>query len=806
VLNQNVVGTFTHQFSSSVTNVARLGFTQFQVRETPQDANFDTTQAGLPSGAMRTYRLSGLDPQYAGAAPSTNGAWGGWSDSVWNPSSTPWPVITPSLDGLFPFARIGAPLGAPGMRQDREIEAVDNIVVFKGKHTIRAGMDLRWLRNVFNYGGFNRGMVVSGDIGEFTSDSETCINCVPSAFSSPSFDYSLQQPTPFDMTFHSMVTALYAQDTWRIRPNLTINAGLRWEYFSPPKEQNNQIWNYDPTANGLVEEGFPTVVDPYGAVCGQNVSTWHSVYGTTALPWNCKTTGNGNFLVSNTTNLEPRVGVAWSTPSGNTVVRAGFGLFYDEVPVSLIAQLGFNRPVVYSRTSPQAIYGQNYDSFACSQTCGWGNYSLVSLGPEARFYQDASIPFGLSAIDPNNFDNPLTRQVNFSVARQLSRTMSAELNYIGNFMEHLPVMSNTGFNNEWFCTASAAGNLNQPCDAFSALPIFTLANRGYGNYNAFVARFTTKGWHGLQLRASYTYSKALDNGSQAGAPLIPGPLMTQLLALNYSGLGSPLKYALGSNGTSFNPPPVFTPGAIAANFSALTGLLTAGVSTTGVGRAIVTPYSIPQDPYNFLQNDYGRSDYDQTNRFILEYAWEIPTTSRSQWATGWMLSGIFTAESGQPFTIFAGPIGGEMTQRVNLTAPLTMTGDPAHYIGNVSAISLPGTSCETQSGAMSPFVIQTLDGIRTGTAGSPCIGDSARNQFTGPKYIDYNMVVQKTFKIREVAALSLRAESYNLFNHPNYYNPISTFSLDGITQYSQFGQIKSAHNARQFQFGVRMSW
>jgi hypothetical protein len=68
------------------------------------------------------------------------------------------------------------------------------------------------------------------------------------------------------------------------------------------------------------------------------------------------------------------------------------------------------------------------------------------------------------------------------------------------------------------------------------------------------------------------------------------------------------------------------------------------------------------------------------------------------------------------------------------------------------------------------------------------------------------MAVQKMFKIHEVAELSLRAESYNLFNRPNYYNPISSYSLDGVSQYSQFGQIKSAHNARQFQFAVRMSW
>jgi hypothetical protein len=245
---------------------------------------------------------------------------------------------------------------------------------------------------------------------------------------------------------------------------------------------------------------------------------------------------------------------------------------------------------------------------------------------------------------------------------------------------------------------------------------------------------------------------------------------------------------------------------VAANFSAVTDLLTAGVNTTGVGHTLVTPYTIPQDSYNYLKNDYGPSDFNQTNRFIVEYTWDIPTSSRSSWLTGWMLSGVLVAESGQPFTIFAGPVGGEITQRVNLTAPLATTGNPNQYFSNPSAISLPGSTCENTPISYSPYASQPLFGIRSGFQGTPCLGTTGRNQFTGPGYVDYDMAVQKMFKIHENLALSFRAESYNLFNHPNYYNPISAYSLDGVSTYSQFGEIKSAHNPRQFQFAVRLSW
>lgn len=812
VQNQNAVLTFTHRFSDRFSNVVRGGFTRFRVTETPQDANFNTAQAGLPSGPMQTYLLSGLDPQYAGAGPGINGAWGGWNDSVWASPfySTGIPVITPSLDGLFPFARLGAPLGAPGKRRDTEGQLIDNIVYFAGRHTLRTGFDLRRLQNVFDNGGFSRGMVVSGDIGEFTSDSETCVTCFPAAFTHPSFDYAIKQPSPYQTTFHSYVIAGYLQDTWRAKPNLTINLGIRYEYFSPSSETNHQLWNYDPAANGLVRQDTTQVYNPYNNQCAPGGSGTGSIYPSSAfaLPWNCLSNGNGSFVVANTTNFGPRVGVAWSTPTGDTVVRAGFGIFYDEIPSSLIAQLSFNRPTPVSTTNPQTIYDQNFASLFCFfNQCGLGNSSLVNLNPTLSDFQAASVPFGLSAIDPSHFNNPLTRQVSFSIQRQITREMSAEIAYIGNFVKNLSETSNTGFNNEWFCTASAAGNASQPCDPFSYVPVFTAANVGYGNYNAFVTKVVTKGWHGLQAQASYTYSKALDTGSGAGSPLIPGPLMTQVGALEYNGTGNPAIYAIGSSSGSIIPPPgAFNPRGIASNFAALTGLLTAGIRTTGAGTVLVTPYTIPQDPYNFLKNDYGRASFDQTNRFILAYTWEIPVSRPSPWLSGWLLSGVFTAESGQPFTIFSGPVAGELTQRVSLTGPLTMTGNPSAYIGNVSSIALPGTACANLPAAFSPYAIQQDVGIKSGVAGTPCLGNSARNQFTGPAYVDFDMAIQKTFKIREVASLSLRAESYNLFNRSNYYNPISSYSLDGVTPYSQFGQIKSAHNPRQFQFAVRMSW
>jgi hypothetical protein len=815
VLNQNLAATFTHFFSDRLSNVLRGGFSRFQVQETPQDANFNSAKAGLPSGAMQTYLLSGLDPQYAGAAPGVNGAWSGWWNSFWS-ECYPTCLIEPSLDGLFPFARIGAPLSAPGARRDSELQFTDNLEWFRGRHTLRAGFDLRQIQNFFDNSGFSRGLVVSSDIGEFTSDSET------GDFSNPSFDYAIKQPSSFNTALNSYAIAGYLQDSWRARPNLTINAGLRYEYFSPPLEANQQLWNYDPVANGLVQEGETRVVNPFGIPCGDGLPGYlvgspiyleatlpSSVFGGVGQLWQCNATGNGNFLVASKTNFEPRIGIAWSSASGDTVVRAGFGIFYDEIPASLIAQLAFNRPVLFNALSPQTIYGQNTFG-VCSSTCGMGNSTLLN-GNLQSYAQAASTPFAPNAVDPSNQKSPQTRQVNVSVGRQITPFASAEVDYIGNFMANLPTTANTGFNHEWFCdfneftdTGVPSGQ-GPPCDSFSQSPVFTHANLGSGNYNAFVAKLTTRGWHGFQARASYTYSKALDNASSASSPIIPAPVLTQVLSLGQFSPGNPLSYAIGT-GTGYPTlPGLEGPGSLAASFAALTSLLTQGISTTGAGQAQVTPYTLPQDPYHFLRNDHGPSDFNQTHRFILDDVWEVPASKPSQLRAGWMLSGVLIAQGGQPFTIFSGPVGGELTQRVNLSGPLKMTGNPNAYIGNTASIALPGAACSKMGAAYSPYVIQPTVGLLSGSLGVPCLGNSGRNQFTGPGYVDYDAAIQKSFPI-EKTTLSVRAESYNLFNHPNYDNPISSYSLDGVSPYSQFGEIKSAHPARQFQFAARMSW
>ena len=172
-----------------------------------------------------------------------------------------------------------------------------------------------------------------------------------------------------------------------------------------------------------------------------------------------------------------------------------------------------------------------------------------------------------------------------------------------------------------------------------------------------------------------------------------------------------------------------------------------------------------------------------------------------------MLSGVLIAESGQPFTIFAGPVAGELNQRVNLNAPLTTTGNPTNYIGNVFRNCL--ARAQLRKPVRRPVAVcAAIDRRHSRRHVSVLRAWATQAEISSPAPATWTTIwrYRRCSSFTRRLSLSLRAESYNLFNHPNYYNPISAYSLDGITQYSQFGQIKSAHNARQFQFGVRLSW
>jgi hypothetical protein len=409
--NQNITLTNTHVLNAKATLESRIGFTRFRVNETPQDANFDASALGFPTKQMMTLSLGGLDPQYSGATTRQTGAFANWIDSYWVlacPTATSTNCVpgfpsadyfnqVPSLSGQFPMARLGAPLNAPGQHRDSTWLVDENLSYVHGRHTTKYGFSYRYLQDRAMNAAFSRGLMEVSNIGEFTSDSMSTIlggsplvgDALP-AFTTPSFDYALRQPAPYVGLFSSFAASGFFQDVWRVNSRVSANFGVRYDYFSTPHEAGNNIWNYDPVANGLVQAGSTNVVDPFGNACktGKEVPA-ASIYPVAnyVYGWGCSPSGSGKLPDATAYNFGPRGGVAWDVlGNGATVLRGGFGMFFNQEPLSYTEQLMYNRPTTLSLTNPELIYGQQfyqvYQSpvngkyyYGCLQ-CGLGNTSV----------------------------------------------------------------------------------------------------------------------------------------------------------------------------------------------------------------------------------------------------------------------------------------------------------------------------------------------------------------------------------------------------------------------------------------------
>lgn len=809
VLNQNLLVSFRSNFTANVVNDIRFGWNRMHYTETPQDAGFDAAElraAGLSQ--VPTIFLSGIDPQLSGQTPGSNGAMPGWSDS-WDYGNVG--LMYPTLDGLFPMVRLGAPMDAPGAQKSSGYYLNDSASWIHGRHDLRWGLGFQYDTLGYYDGAFARGFMYSGNIGEFTSDAESCNEACGQAFLSPTFDYIFQNARPFQDTLRNFQVNWFVEDTWRLNRRFSLSYGLRWDYFSVPSSDHESLWNYDPVANGLVKEGSTAVVDPFGYACGSGVGPNYDGNGLAwqqnSIQWNCQVAGSGRVFAGNTLNFAPRIGMAWDiTGTGRTVLHAGVGMFYDRIPLSSFTHLMFNQP--QTLTNPNLREGRIWAQGACALNadCSYGSYNtLTSADPSL---QSVPSPFGVSAMDLQHSNQPRVVQINASLQHEVASKLSVEIGYFGTLGRNLPVIHNSNFEQEWGCANEAksiAQSVLAPvypaeCDNFEYVPIMTMSEQAQSSYQSLVAKVHIGEWHGLRISAGYVLSRSIDNTPSNLFPIIPITLQDNA-TYNYLGFGN----VGDQNGNPTMNCIVWMENCnqAANDWPATTGMPSLPYSTAG-GAPLTTPYTIGQNPLDYLINDRGTSDFNSTHRFTLDYVWSIPTKSASRWLSGWGVSGTFIAQSGQPYTLYS-EIGGELTQRVSASGPIATSSRPNAAI-NSTNIVLPSAACLADP-THSPFVDSSNGLLYSHAQVTPCTGTTGRNAFTGPAYANMNLGVSKSFRIfGEGHTLNFRADFFNLFGNDNLYNPISLATTDGFTPNPQFGRIKSAHSPRQIEIGVRFNW
>jgi len=287
---------WTHIFSPSLVNEARVGYIRFGFYRLQQDDTVDVVNA---------LHIGGLPD--AGVTPFNNGA----------------PQIA-----LTGYVTIGGATNLPQGRHDNNYNYIENMTWTKGSHTMKWGVD--YLHILFN------SFFTSNGRGAFAFQNTFTGNAVADLLLGLPQSATRNPGTPF----HNAISdnyGVYFQDDWKVTPRLTINFGLRWDLDLPARERVNKIASFDPITDTLKDaQGF----------------RWHIENGLLVAVPDPSLLG-ANLWDTDWNNFAPRFGIAWRPFGGTkTVIRSGFGSFYNhQILGNGITPLNRNSPYRNSQTA-----------------------------------------------------------------------------------------------------------------------------------------------------------------------------------------------------------------------------------------------------------------------------------------------------------------------------------------------------------------------------------------------------------------------------------------------------------------------
>jgi hypothetical protein len=411
-----------------------------------------------------------------------------------------------------------------GYEVNNRYQFLDDLTWIKGKHTVKGGWEFRYLNipqkgwavqtggnysfNALETGGYNS----AGENLSTTGDAfaSFLLGQVDNAnFNIPLF-----------YTPHLYYNSAFIQDDIKLTPKLTMNIGMRWDFQSGLTEEHNRFSTFSPTAtqviNGVTVHGAMVYAGPKGTetVNGATVQT-EPVFEDSHWNWG------------------PRIGFAYS-PTSKNVLRGGYGIFY-----SLVASdQWMAKPVTGFQTTPTAPNLTNGEYPAFYWDTGFPASTIVYppiISPGAA---NGTSPI---TVEPN--ENTLPRYQNWSVSfqRQLTANTMIDIDYVGNHGTRLVSpwqMAGTlanELNPSVFNTYTAAQLSGPPSAAQMPWPGFTgdlaqalrpwpqyqsilyrTAPNGTSIYHALQVMFEKRMSQGLQFRASYVWSKLINDGAEAG--------------------------------------------------------------------------------------------------------------------------------------------------------------------------------------------------------------------------------------------------------------------------------------------------
>jgi Carboxypeptidase regulatory-like domain len=617
-------------------NEARLGWNRFAEQFVPEDHSFNPSTIGLETG-------------------------------VTSPFDYGLPKI--SVDG---FSVIGATNSVPRLRVDANWHFIDNYGWKSGRHDIKLGYEFRRTTIALVQDNTFRGKLSFADLPSFLQGI-------------PSSGKIAQGNTRRHSSENSH--GLYVQDSFRWTPRLTLNYGIRWDYFGVVGEKNNLFYQLDPTT---VSNLAPT-----GRLYGKDYN-----------------------------NFAPRLGIAYDvTGKGRTVIRAGWGLFYDAFSQDIFLghapyNCAFCPGPTYSGIGPAAINSAGLAGGALSST----SPVFGALSPLGDFF----------GADPH-IRTPYTQNFNLNVQQQFGKAV-VEVGYVGARGTKL----------------FRFRDLNQPSQAqITAYDTSAAQCNGATVPNCPIAGFD--GPDGVNYNVPRTAYPALFfvNQEESSASSTYHALQTSMRINSWRGLTSALNFVWSHSIDNASDLEDFIPNASQPNNSFLPSL------------------------------ERGNSNFDIRRRMTWNFGYALPRMAggASKLKNGWGFDGVLNLQDGQPFQLnynFEGDYSGsgEGFDRPDVVGPIRYGKAPFNFLdltsfqvpctfGNTTALTIPDP----------PNPPLPTSGDSNCLAGSRHFGNMGRNSLRGPAFKELNFSIFKDTNLSEHVVLQFRAEFFNIFNHPNFSNP-----------------------------------
>jgi hypothetical protein len=664
---------YDHIFSPSFFTEARVGVAHLRNNANPSDyGSNDATTLGIPG-----VNIAGQ--------PFTSGQ------------------VGLTINGGFTGTLIGYSASVPWIRGESNIDFVNNWTKVIRNHTIKFGADLRRVRDdLLQDQTFSpRGVFTFSDVQTSQSGAKTNI-----ANDIASFLFDLPSSTGRDLNtffpaYRQWWFFAFATDKWQATPKLTLDLGVRWEFYPPATPRvANGFSNYDPVANNIV------------------------VTGTGGNPTNLGMQTRYRYFA-------PRTGFAYRV-TDDTVVRGGFGISYMPYPDNNYA---YNYPIrannSYGVVGASPFTPAVLADGVTPATFQAGFPAPVPIPIPSSGIIPANTPTLISQVYnviPLNYKNPYAESWNVAVQQAFRGNLSMQLAYVAN--HGVDISGNQNIN---LPSTYGGGDASRPEYNCVGCPSTShrVANTNVlylpysSNYQSLQASLTKRVSNGLQFTSAFTWGKAMG-------------------------------YISGDDG----------------------GLL----------------FFINQ------RRNYAPLDFDRTLNYEQSFTYELPFGKGHSMLNsgvgavvlgGWQLSGIISVVSGLPFTV--------STNGSNLNTPGTT------QTGQLTGVYRVTHAVGANTHWFDPSAFSTPSGCPTSTPANPVpctaqnvgLGNTGRNAFRGPGYIQDNFSIFKSFTLYRETAVQARFDAFQLSNTPQFAFNTNGSNTNNCCTAASFGQITTTVGSGQ---------